>query len=240
MTLDFTQRVILITGGSSGIGLETARLLLSYGGNVAICGRNIEKLEQAIGSLQPVDAKFLALQADVTRGTDVDQMVLAVLQKFGKIDMLVNCAGAGYLGSCLDTTDETIERLFAVNVFGTMRVCRAVLPQMIDAKSGHVVNLCGILGVRVLAGASLYAATKHALVGFGGCLAQEVKRSGVKVTSLCCSGVDTPFWEGVAGKPRADMLLSAVDVANEICSILTKPTHAVVNQVIMQHVSHQV
>ncbi len=240
MTLNSTDRVILITGGSSGIGLELARLLLASGASVAICGRNIEKLEQAIGSLQPSNDKFHAIQADVTSGTDVDNMVASVVGKFGKIDVLVNSAGAGYLGSCLDTDDETIERLFKVNVYGTMRVCRTVLPLMTGAKSGHIVNLCGILGVKTLAGASLYTATKHALVGFGGSLSQEVKRSGVKVTSLCCSGVDTPFWEGIAGKPRAEMLLSAVDVATEICCILNQPSHTVVNQVIMQHVAHQV
>ncbi len=234
-----TSKVALITGGSSGIGKAAAARLLAAGMRVVICGRSAEKLENAIVELQPDSSRFHAIQADVTHSGQVEQMVASVLNRFGQIDVLVNSAGAGYLGPFVDTADETISRLLEVNVAGVMRVTRAVLPGMIERKSGMIVNLCGVLGVKTIANAALYCAAKHAVAGFSGALAQEVRRQNIRVTSLCCSGVDTPFWEGVPGKPRPEMLLSADDVALEIARLVELPPHAVINQVLLQHVSHQ-
>ena len=116
---------------------------------------------------------------------------------------------------------------------GAMQVTQAVLPGMVERKSGQIINLCGVLGVKTIANAALYCATKHALVGWGGALAQELKRSNIRVTSLCCSGVDSPFWEGVPGKPRAEMLLQPADVAHEIVSLIAQPAHVIANQVLV-------
>ena len=233
------SKVILITGGGSGIGKATAALLLAQGHSVAICGRDTDKLNSAIVELQPDDSKFKAIQADVTQAAHVESLVARTLEKFGRIDALVNSAGAGYLGSFAETDEATMDRLWNVNVKGAMQVTQAVLPAMLAQKSGLIVNLCGILGVKTIANAALYCATKHALVGFGGALAQEVKRSGIAVTSLCCSGVDSPFWEGVPGKPRAELLLKPEEVAAEIVHLLGQPAHTITTQVLLQHVMHQ-
>ncbi len=234
-----TQRVILITGGSTGIGLATAAQLLAQGHSVAICGRSLDKLNAAIATLAPDDAKFKAMQADVTQTEHIETLTARTLEKFGRIDVLVNSAGAGYLGPLADTDEATMDRLWAVNVKGAIRMSQAVLPTMTAQKSGLIVNLCGILGVKTIANASVYCATKHALVGFGGALAQEVKRSGIAVTSLCCSGVDSPFWEGVTGKPRVELLLKPEEVAAEIVHLIAQPTHTITTQVLLQHVMHQ-
>ena len=247
------SKVVLITGGSSGIGKATAHLLLrgipsSIGDSpnihegcaVTICGRDLPKLETAIADLQPDPERFQAVQADVTRSEDIERLVASTLRRFGRIDVLVNSAGAGYLGPFMETSDETMERLWNVNVRGAMRVTQAVLPGMVERKSGQIINLCGVLGVKTIANAALYCATKHALVGFGGALAQELKRSNIRVTSLCCSGVDSPFWDGVPGKPRVEMLLAPADVAQEIVGIIAQPAHIITNQVLLQHVAHQI
>ncbi len=239
--MDAIERVVLITGGSSGIGKATAAALLAEGRGTAvvICGRDHARLEAAITDLQPDGEVFQAVQADVTLAADVERLVASALRKFGRIDALVNSAGAGYLGPFAETNEETMDRLWNVNVKGAMRVTQAVLPDMVTRKSGAIVNLCGVLGVKTIANATLYCATKHALVGFGGALAAEVKRSGIAVSSLCCSGVDTPFWEGVAGKPRAELLLHPEEVAAEIVHILRQPAHVITNTVLLQHVAHQ-
>jgi short-subunit dehydrogenase len=232
---------VLITGGSSGIGKATAALLadspLEFA--VVICGRDVERLESAITEIGPNGNYFQAVQADVTQPADVERLIDSALSKFGRIDALVNSAGAGYLGTFSETTEETMDRLWNVNVKGAMRVTQAVLPGMVERKNGRIVNLCGVLGVKTIANAALYCATKHALVGFGGALAQELKRSNVSVTSLCCSGVDSPFWEGVPGKPRAEMLLKPEEVASEIVHLLRQPAHTISNQVLLQHIAHQ-
>ncbi len=236
------SKVVLITGGSSGIGKATADLLLKSPVDdcaVAICGRDLGRLEAAIAELRPYAERFHAVQADVTQNGDIERLVASTLRKFGRIDVLINSAGAGYLGSFAETSAETMDRLWNVNVKGAMRVTQAVIPGMVERKSGQILNLCGVLGVKTIANAALYCATKHALVGFGGALAQELKRSNIRVTSLCCSGVDTPFWEGIPGKPRAEMLLKPEDVAQELVSLIGQPPHVITNQVLLQHIAHQ-
>ncbi len=235
------QPIVLITGGSSGIGKATAKRLLEPGGaqGVVICGRDLDRLNAAIAELAPDPERFHAVQADVTEASHIAHLIDSTLAKFGRIDALVNSAGAGYLGPFAETPADAMERLWRVNVQGAMAVTQAVLPDMTARKSGHIINLCGVLGVKTIANATLYCATKHALVGFGGALAQEVKRSQIRVTSLCCSGVDSPFWEGVPGKPRAEILLSPDDVALEIVALLAQPAHVITNQVLYQHVAHQ-
>ena len=240
-----TSKVVLITGGSSGIGKATASLLLAGSAangdahSVTICGRNVDRLEAAITDLQPDAERFQAVQADVTQEGDIERLVSSTLRRFGRIDVLINSAGMGYLGPFADTSTDTMDRLWNVNVRGAMQVTQAVLPGMVERKSGQIINLCGVLGVKTIANAALYCATKHALVGWGGALAQELKRSNVRVTSLCCSGVDSPFWEGVPGKPRAEMLLQPADVAHEIVSLIAQPAHVIANQVLLQHIAHQ-
>lgn len=238
--MDATQKVVLITGGSSGIGKAAAARLLEAPKEYAviICGRNVARLEATLAELEPDAATFLAVQADVTRKGDVERLIAAAAEKFGRIDALVNSAGAGYLGSFADTSEETMDRLWDVNVKGAMRVTQAVLPGMVERKSGQIINLCGVLGVKTIANAALYCATKHALVGFGNALAQELKRSNITITSLCCSGVDSPFWEGIPGKPRPEMLLKPEEVAGEIVHLLGQPAHIITNTLLMQHVAH--
>ncbi len=250
------SKIVLITGGSSGIGKATAALLLNSSGSggsasngssaqteaahsVTICGRDLTRLEAAIGDLQPDPERFQAIQADVTQAGDVERLVTSTLRRFGRIDVLINSAGAGYLGAFADTSPETMDRLWNVNVKGAMQITQAVLPGMVERKSGQIINLCGVLGVKTIANAALYCATKHALVGWGGALAQELKRSGVRVTNLCCSGVDSPFWDGVPGKPRAEMLLQPDDVAQEIVHLIAQPSHVISNQLLVQHIAHQ-
>ncbi|MBC7528491.1 MAG: SDR family oxidoreductase [Chthonomonadaceae bacterium] len=233
------SKVVLITGGSSGIGLSAAGKLLAEGHQVAICGRSVEKLEAAIAKLEPDDAHFKAMQADVTDSAHIASLIERTIEKFGRIDVLVNSAGAGYLGAFAETTEEIMDRLWNVNVKGAMLSTQAVLPGMTSQKSGQIINLCGILGVKTIANAALYCATKHALVGFGSALATELKRANIRVTSLCCSGVDSPFWDGVPGKPRPELLLQPAEVADEILALIRQPDHIITNTVLLQHVLHQ-
>ncbi len=238
--MNATHKVVLITGGSSGIGKAVASHLIANPNLiVVICGRSLDKLEAAIAELEPDSSQFAAIQADVSVPADVARLIASVGNKFGAVDILINCAGKGFLGSFAETTSDLMDALWNANVKTAMLTTQAVLPAMIERKSGHIVNLCGVLGVKTIANAAVYCAVKHALVGFGNSLAAEVKRSGIRVSNLCCSGVDTPFWEGIAGKPRAEMLLKSEDVADEIVHLISQPAHVITGTVLMQHVAHQ-
>ncbi len=231
--------VVVITGGSSGIGLALAQRLLQQGASVAICGRSIDRLQSAVSSLAGFGDRLLAVQTDVTEREQFAKLITMVRERFGRVDALVNSAGAGYLGPLTETSDDMIRTLLDTNVRGALIACQEVWPDMTAQKSGHIVNLCGILGVKTIANAALYCATKHALVGMGGALALEGRRHGIRVTNVCCSGVDTPFWEGIPGKPRAEVLLTPDEVASAIVDLLGQPPHVIPNQLTLQHIAHQ-
>ena len=231
--------VAIITGGSSGIGLALAERLLQQGASVAICGRSVDRLQTAARELEPLAHRLLAVQADVTDREQMAALVARTVERFGRVDSLVNSAGAGSLGPVTETTDAMIQSLLDTNVRGALIACQEVWHSMATQKSGHIVNLCGILGVKTIANAALYCATKHALVGMGGALALEGRRFGIRVTNVCCSGVDTPFWEGIPGKPRAEVLLTPGEVAWAVADLLALPPHVIPNQLLVQHVGHQ-
>ena len=231
--------VALITGGSSGIGLALAERLLQNGASISLCGRSTERLQAAFDHLERYSDRLLTVQADVTDRDQVRALVTATVERFGRVDALVNSAGAGFLGTILETPDAMLHSLLDTNVRGAFIACQEVWAPMTAQKSGHIVNLCGILGVKTIANAALYCATKHALLGMGGALALEGRRLGIRVTNICCSGVDTPFWEGIPGKPRAEILLQPDEVATSIADLLALPPHVIPNQLILQHVAHQ-
>ncbi|CEK13771.1 SDR family oxidoreductase [Chthonomonas calidirosea] len=235
------QKVVLITGGSSGIGKATAkRLLTSPKFAVTIAGRTVERLETALSELMPPADSFHAVQADVTNPLDVERLVSSTLRRFGRIDVLVNSAGIGAIGPFLEVDSSTMEQLWRVNVLGTMLLTQAVLPYMIEQKQGLIINLPGILGIKTIPNAALYCATKHAIIGFSNALLQEVKRHNIRITNICCSGVDTPFWDALQGRPRVELLLKPEEVAETIYQILMQPPHLITNQVLLQHAAHQI
>ncbi|HLI49906.1 MAG TPA: SDR family oxidoreductase [Chthonomonas sp.] len=238
--MDDTQKVVLITGGSSGIGKATAkRLLATPQMAVTIAGRSVEHLEAALAELTPPADTCHAVQADVTNPLDVERLISSTLRRFGQIDVLINSAGVGAIGPFLEVDSASMEQLWKVNVLGTMLLTQAVLPHMIERKQGLIVNLAGILGIKTIANAALYCATKHAVIGFSNALLQEVKRHNIRITNICCSGVDTPFWDALPGKPRTELLLKPEEVAETIYQILMQPPHLITNQVLLQHAAHQ-
>jgi NADP-dependent 3-hydroxy acid dehydrogenase YdfG len=233
------QGVALITGGSSGIGKAVAESLLKQQASVTICGRSLQRLQETVDTIYFPGAKLHAVQADVTFASQIENAVQQTVKQFGRLDALIHCAGVGFLGSLTETSEETIDRLLNINVKGAILTAKAVWPVMSAQKEGQIVYLCGILGMKTIPNAALYCTAKHAVSGLCGSLAQEGRRHGIRVTGIYCSGVDTPFWEGISGKPRADLLLKAEEVARSIQDLLALPPHLIPNQLVLQHISHQ-
>jgi NAD(P)-dependent dehydrogenase (short-subunit alcohol dehydrogenase family) len=171
-------KVWFITGASVGLGSELAKLLLARGASVVATARKTELLTE-LAKAYPETALVLGL--DVTRSEQVDAAVATAMQRFGKIDVLVNNAGYGIVGA-VEESDETEYRpMFETNVFGLIRMTQAVLPQMRARKSGTIVNLSSIGGLVATPGFGLYNGTKFALEGISEALAQEVKPLGIHV-----------------------------------------------------------
>lgn len=172
------SKVWLITGATRGLGLEIAKAALAAGDRVVATGRDVAKMEAAL----PASDAVLALGLDVTDASRAVAVADAAVERFGRIDVLVNNAGYGQLGVFEELAPETIARQFDTNVHGLMHVTRAVLPYMRAAKTGHIFNISSVGGALGFDIASIYCATKFALEGFSECLALEVKPFGIDVT----------------------------------------------------------
>jgi NADP-dependent 3-hydroxy acid dehydrogenase YdfG len=142
MDQPFKDKVVIITGASGGIGLETARLLLKAGAHVVLASRNKEKLDSLASEMTGV----LAVPTDVTQDSSVDNMVAQTLQKYGRIDILVNNAGILYYKPMADTTPSEIRALMETNYYGAVRCTNAVLPSMKKQKHGMIINVASIAG----------------------------------------------------------------------------------------------
>src|SRR5207248_2882057 len=187
------DKAVFITGGGSGIGLATARLLLAEGARVAITGRDEAKLRQAAEGLSGGDRVFYHA-ADVGEPEQVQALVGRVTERFQRLDILVNNAGMNIKERGIrDLTPEAWRAMIQANLDGAFYCVQAVLPQMLERGEGLVVNICSIAGKRAgpLGGAA-YAAAKFGMRALGTCLAEEVREAGIRVSNIYPGEVDTP------------------------------------------------
>ena len=173
------QKVWFVTGASKGLGLSLVKQLLDKGYNVAATSRNIADLENAVGK----NESFLPLAVNITDEQSVNDAISQTISRFGKINVVVNNAGYGLVGSLEELSDAEARANFDVNVFGSLNVIRAVMPHLRVQKSGHIFNVSSIGGFTGnFPGFGIYCATKFAVQGFTESLAAEIKAFGIKAT----------------------------------------------------------
>ena len=174
------QKVWYITGASKGLGLSLVKQLLSAGHKVAATSRSLADLENAVGT---DNANFLPLAVDLKDEASVNSSVNATVSAFGQIDVVVNNAGYGLIGSLEELSDKESRDNFEINVFGMLNVIRNVMPQLRKQRSGHIINISSIGGFSgAFPGFGIYCATKFAVVGLSESLSAEAKTFGIKVT----------------------------------------------------------
>jgi len=225
-----TERVAIVTGGSQGIGFATVGVLAARGMSVAAVARDRKRLDAALATLDPrVRDRVVGLPADVSRDTDVAATVAEVLERFGRIDVLVNCAGVSMNARrrLVDTTTEEWNRLINTNLTGTYLMCRAVLPHLQAAGRGYILNVLSTAAFRSTAGVSLYAASKFGARALTEALIEEYRNSGVRVTSVSPGPVNTTIWDHKLSPPtreeRAQMLQPS-DIAEIFAWLLDRPS----------------
>jgi NAD(P)-dependent dehydrogenase (short-subunit alcohol dehydrogenase family) len=200
------NRVWFITGCSTGFGRELAKMVLDRGYRAVVTARDPAKVEDiAVGH----EDRALVLELDVTDPVEVNVAVKSAEQHFGGIDVLVNNAGVGYFGAVEESDEEEVRRMFEINFFGLSSMTRAVLPGMRKRRTGHIVNISSIGGLRSFPSLAYYHATKYAVEGFSESLALEVAPLGIKVTIVEPSGFRTDW----AGRSAAEARNRIADYA---------------------------
>lgn len=209
--------VALVTGGSSGIGRETARMLASKGAQTVIVSRNGEKLNAVAESIGA-----FAIPADVSEPADVDRVFSTVRERFGRLDILINNAGMGLGWAELTEVDPVaMQKVYAVNVFGAMLVAQGAARIFKEQRSGNIVNIGSTASLKGYAKGTVYASSKFALRGMTQCWQDELRPFNVRVMHMNPSYVATAF--GTAdGKERAeeDNKLRPTEIAHQICAML--------------------
>ena len=199
-------RVWFITGCSTGFGYELARRVIGRGERLVATARDKARLAGLVAGHE--DA-VLALDLDVTDNTQIQAAVAAAQAHFGRIDVLVNNAGYGYLSSIEEGEDQEIRRQFDANVFGLFAMTRAVLPIMRQQRSGHIMNVTSVAGFIGFPGSGYYSASKHAVEGFSDSLLAEVEPLGIRVTCI----EPGPFRTDWAGRSMTQTACEIADYA---------------------------
>ena len=193
--MDFKNKVVLITGASSGIGKQTAIEFAKLGSNIILVARRKNKLEQVENELKQFNVNTLVCACDVSKKDQVEELSRIVLQKFDSIDILVNNAGFAIYGSVSDLSINEIESQMETNYFGMIYCVKNFLPLMLKKKSGHIVNVASVGASFSVPGVSSYCATKFAMLGFSEGLKHELYGTGVGLTVVSPIMVRTPLFE---------------------------------------------
>jgi len=193
--MDFKNKVVVITGASSGIGEATALMFAKKHANVVLVARRKEKLLEVEKKISNFSGSSLVCQCDVSNKDQVEQMAKTVLQTYGRVDILVNNAGFVIYGKVSELSTEEIVAQMETNYFGMIYCTKAFLPQMLEQHSGHFVNVASIGASFSAPGVASYCATKYAMLGFSEGLKHELYDTGVDLTVVSPIMVRTPLFD---------------------------------------------
>ncbi|WP_422124328.1 SDR family NAD(P)-dependent oxidoreductase [Planococcus sp. X10-3] len=213
MKLGLEGKVVIVTGGSKGIGLETAKGFAEEGAKIVICSRNIKKLEEAAEYIKKstgVDITYLPV--DVTKLDEIQSFVNTVMDQFGRIDILVNNAGTGTYKPFLEVTDEELQYGMDINFFAQFRFCQRIIPIMVEQGSGSIINVSGSTGINICPEpffASCTGPAKSAEIRFTKNIAREFGKLNIRVNCIIPGLVDTPERFGKWEQEMAKKNLSA-------------------------------
>jgi len=226
-------KVVVITGGSSGFGLEAARILLEMGARVVVTGRNRERLDRAAADLS--DTNLLAVQADAVSSADWQKLLRATLERFGRLDVLVNNHGAGVkIAEVAEMEDDAIRTVLDINLVSVIKGCREAVKVMKPQGSGQIVNVSSGCAHYSWPQWAVYTAAKAGMVGFTRCLHKEMAAWGGKATSFLPGAARTNFCDaaGIASD-WLDGYPSAEDFARTLVHCIDVPDSCVIDEAII-------
>jgi NADP-dependent 3-hydroxy acid dehydrogenase YdfG len=240
--IDLTDRVVAITGASSGIGEATAVACAQAGAAVALAARRKDRIEALAERIEGDGGKALALETDVTDVQEARAFVEQANEKLGGLDVLVNNAGVMLLGPIAGADIEEWRRMIDVNLLGLLYCTHAALPIMLERGSGHVVNVSSVAGRTARAGSGVYNLTKHGVGAFSEALRQETAQAGIRVTLIEPGAVGTELSghnrpevrEAISKAFEGVTLLEAEDIANAVLYAAGQPENVAVNEVLVR------
>ena len=242
------DKVVIVTGASSGIGYATALALSKAGAKVAAGARRVDKLESLKKEVQENGGEILIKNLDVTKKEECDSFINFVTKTWNRIDILINNAGIMPLSFFKNLKISEWEEMINVNLKGVLFCTAAVIPYMITKKTGHIVNISSVAGRIIFPAGSVYCATKHAVTAFSEGLRQELsQRYNIKVTCIEPGVVSTELPNTITDKSLETFVesvkkmesLKAEDIANAIIYSLESPHYLNINEILLRPLSQE-
>ena len=217
------EKVIIITGASSGIGKHVALALSSYRVKLTIVARREKKLKRTARELKRLKIPVLAIVGDVRNREDREKIIEQTLSKFGKIDVLINNAGLGKASLFINQPEYDIEELIETNILSLIKMSQLIIPVMKEQNDGHIINLSSTLALLPAYPFAVYCATKSAVKTFSDCIREEVQNYGIKVSTILPGPYNTEFHK-VAGIDDSSYLSYSVEkLSKKIAKLVFKP-----------------
>jgi len=240
-------QVALITGAGQGIGRAIAMTLAELGAHTILCGRSREALEQSSALIEKGtgesagggSAKSTIVECDVTDLRSVEALGKCVANTFGRLDILVNNAGIGGLGGPLHLLPpDNWESILNTNLRGAYYCIHSLAPLMIEAGSGHIINISSLAGKNALPNGAAYAASKWGLNGLTYSVAEELRAHNIRVSVICPGSTNTGFDQHASGssgrKSNVERMLQPSDVAHAVAMIVTQPPRAFASEILLR------
>lgn len=225
------NKVVVVTGASSGIGRAIAERFAAEGAAVVVAGRTLSKLLEVSRHIEARRGRAHAVACDVTVEAEVEHLMAEAQKRYNGLDVLINCAGVFLAREIDQTSADDYARVLDTNLKGAYLTCREAFKAMKKAGGGTIVNLASVAGKEAWAGLSLYSASKFGLVGLSQALADEGTSHGIKVSALCPGAVNTPMAKNF-GIP-SDALIQPEDVAEAALYLTLLPKNVVIKEMVL-------
>ncbi len=221
----------IVTGASRGIGEGIALRLAKEGHDLMLFGRDKTALENVNRDVLTLGVKTEMFLGDAADEKFVNDSVKKILDKYGKVDHLINNAGMGILKKLVDSSLDEFKKQIDVNLYGVYNFTKAVIDNMIANRKGSIINISSLAGKNAFVGGTMYGATKHGLMGFTKSLMLEVREYNIRVAVICPGSVDTHFNPNRDVIPEKKNILLSEDVAETVVLILKMPIRALVSEI---------
>lgn len=231
-------KTVIVTGASSGVGWATAVAFAKLGANVVVTARREERLKELCDLIADDEGKAIYFAGDATVEATAVGCIARAVESFGKLDILINNAGAGNYKNLVDTSADEYDALMDANMKSSFLFARHAAPVMIEQKGGEILFISSVAGLVGYAGEAVYCASKFAQVGFAQALDGELRKFGIKVGTICPGGVKTEF---AVGKGRTEefvknsYMMEASEVADAIVFACMQPKNARILQMTVRH-----
>jgi 3-oxoacyl-[acyl-carrier protein] reductase len=226
-----TGQVALVTGAGRGIGRTIALTLAQKGARLVLAARTASEIETVQAEIEALGGEAAAIPTDITREPEVIALIRATIDRFGRLDILINNAGIGVFGPLTELTVEAWDRIMAVNARGPFMLCREAIPHLKQHEISFIINVNSVVGVKGYPNQAAYSASKHALLGMTKSLAKEVQPDGIRVHSINPGGIDTEL----IGRARPDLdrsvLMQPEEIADILLFLLTRRGNAVIDEI---------